>query len=165
MKKCFIIFLTMFSLMGVLTACGKSGDAEQMQGDATQSQEVSQSIHALTEKWEEIYSAEDYSGDKHLEIRNTRIVHISEDTVVEDFQDMDYIVEFILFSDYFGSAPYYENIGHYDCVVVYKDGSTSVEFANPFSIYRAINYAPDFSGIIESVVDYGDDYNQVIEVE
>lgn len=157
MKKYCIILLMLVGLMLILTACGSKKKAE--------SPEVQKGIDALTEKWEEIYSDGRYEGDKHLEIRNTRVVQVNPDTAVAEFQDVDYIVEFILFTDYFGSGPYYENVGVYDSVMVYKDGTVLVEARNPLSVYRGINYITDFSDIIESISDYGDAYNQTIQLQ
>ncbi len=157
MKKYCIILLMLVGLMLILTACGSKKKAE--------SPEVQKGIDALTAKWEELYSDGLYEGDKHLEIRNTRVVQVNPDTAVAEFQDVDYIVEFILFTDYFGSGPYYENVGVYDSVMVYKDGTVLVEARNPLSVYRGINYITDFSDIIESISDYGDAYNQTIQLQ
>lgn len=157
MKKYCMILLMVLGLTVMLTACGGKKKAD--------SPEVMEGIDVLTEKWAEIYSDDRYEGDKHLEIRNTRVVQINPDTTVTEFQDVDYIVEFILFTDYFGSGPYYENVGVYDSVVVYKDGTACVETKNPLSVYRAINYITDFSDIIESMSDYGNAYNQTIQLQ
>ena len=157
MKKYGMILLMLLGLTVMLTACGGKKKAE--------SPEVQAAIDVLTEKWEEIYSDGRYEGDKHLEIRNTRIVRINPDTPVAEFQDLDYIVEFILFTDYYGSGPYYENVDVYESVAVHKDGTVLVESRNPLVVYRAINYITDFSDIIESISDYGDAYNQTIQLQ
>lgn len=157
MKKYGMILLMLLGLTVMLTACGGKKKAE--------SPEVQKGIDALTAEWEEIYRDGMYEGDKHLEIRNARVVYINPDTEIAEFQDVDYIVEFILFTDYFGSGPYYENVGVYDSVKVYKDGTVSVEAINPLSVYRAINYITDFSDIIESISDYGNAYNQTIQLQ
>lgn len=100
----------------------------------------------------------EYNG--YFEIKNTRVIEIG-DTDIELFKDIDYIVEFVLFTDYFGSAPYYSSIGISDTVVVYSDGTMEVPNMNLLTAYRSRYYSTDFSDIIKKVYDCKDKYNCV----
>lgn len=113
----------------------------------------------LSLKWKQLYRDSPVETDGHFEIKNTRVLFIKDDTDVEEFQDIAYIVEFDLYTDYMGSAPYYMNVGVYDSVSVLKDGTTVVNQLRPIQQYRSITYSYDFSNIIESITDYGDQYN------
>ncbi len=114
---------------------------------------ISKALKELEKQWS------DY------QILNTRIITVKENRT-EIFSDIDYIVEFVLFTDYYGSTygdgtPYYSNAGVYDTVIVYKDGSAALHMQNPFHSYRARTYSSDFTQIIEKIEDFGNLYNNV----
>ncbi len=118
---------------------------------------VSKAVSMLENHWEDLYEDSKVETDRHFEIKNTRVVNIKENNT-EEFKNIDYIVEFVLYTDYFGSAPYYQNVGMDDTVVVYKDGKMEVR-RNLINLYRSKYYSNDFSNFIKSIDDYGDKYN------
>ena len=99
------------------------------------------------------------SSDRHLEIRDTRVITIAPNDI-EFWDGITCVVEFSLYSNYFGSAPYYSNAMSYDSVVFYADGSCEVRSANPFRQYSARTYSYDYSGIISGIYELGTQYNQ-----
>lgn len=114
---------------------------------------ISKALKALEKQWS------DY------QILNTRIIIVKENNT-DIFSDIDYIVEFVLFTDYYGSiygdsTPYYSNAGIYDTVIVYKDGTAALNMQNPFNSYRTLTYSSDFTQIIEKIEDFGNLYNNV----
>lgn len=130
--------------------------------------DIAAAIENLKTCWREEYS----SAGKlpgYLEIKNTRVVVITDEPKAPEesvqpyadayFADVDYIVEFMLYSDLMGMAPYYQAAGVWDCVVVYKDGSVQTPMNSPFDEYRARTYTFDVAGIIADVIDLGQEYN------
>lgn len=104
-------------------------------------------------------------GDGYFSVRSTRVIYIrqdidqNEDSVAyQIFGDTVCLVEFVLYSDYLGSAPYYANYNINNWVALKQDGSLKV-MNDPFAIYRNRTYRFDFSDIISSVVNLGDQFN------
>ena len=95
--------------------------------------------------------------DGYFEIKNTRVITIKENEI-KMFQDVAYVIEYELFTDYMRSAPYYENCGIYNNVVVYKNGTMDIT-SGFIRNYRAITYQTDYSNFIEEIIDYHDQYN------
>ena len=124
-------------------------------------------IDALKEYWKQMYQSSGY-GDGYLEIRSTRVFYVTDEILPEDdktahelFDDLICFVEFVLLSDYMQTAPYYMNIGVYDCVALHRDGSYEVMRQNPLNRYRALTYRTDFTGFIRGVSDRGSEFNAV----
>lgn len=124
--------------------------------------EVEKAITAIKKEWLKDKRSGEFKP--YLEVKNTRIIFLK-DNVSGDFNNYDYVIEFILFSNYFGSAPYYDDSGIKDSVVVYKDGHTEVKDKNPFKEYRSKTFESDLSGVMENITDLGSKYNQVLELE
>jgi len=126
-------------------------------------------IAALKEAWAQEY-AEFGNNDGYLQILHSRAIHICDDAgdvsefAFSAFGDIDVVYEFILMENYFGTAPYYSSSGMLSNVVLYKDGTLEVARRPVFHDYRARTYTIDFSGIIESIEDFGTDYNQVFNL-
>ena len=144
MKKISIILLVL--ALCFLTACSSQKSA------------VKPAREKLIERWEEIYNNSQKQKDGHFEIINTRVITIK-DNDLEDFKDVKYIVEFVLCSDYNGSAPYYSQATISNSVVVYEDGEMKVPNNNLLKVYSMETNKYDYSDIIESIKDYGDDFN------
>ncbi len=158
-----------------LTGCTK-GQAEPGI-DPAHAEAVEQAIEVLKAHWEQSYAETSDFTNGYLEIKNTRIIKIKDEpttpdgdstntTLISQFGNVEYVVEFMLYSDYFGSSafgdkPYYTNISLDDAVVIYKDGSAEVRRQTPFEIYRSRTYSLDYSGIIEDIADLGSAYNAV----
>ena len=76
----------------------------------------------------------------------------------KEFKNIDYIFEFVLYTDYYGPTLYYQSVRGWDNVV-YKDGTMEVPNLNLLSQYSMKNYTYDYSNIIEEIKDCGDKYN------
>ena len=161
MKK--ICALLILITMLFLSACGNTEkDDNKHKESKKENQIVLGAIDVLKEHWEEQYDEMTTDSDGYFEIKNTRVVNIKKNKTKE-FKDVDYVVEFVLFTDYFGTAPYYMNVEQNDTVVVYKDGSMKME-RDVINLYRSRYYTNDFSDFIKSVDDYGDQYNCVCDL-
>lgn len=132
--------------------------------------DVEGAVEALKACWrDEVY--EGMAADGYLEVKNTRVVTVANAPKAEGeaaqayadeyFGDVEYIVEFLLYVDLMGTAPYYQSAGAWSCVVVHTDGTMAVPAENPFDVYLAHTYILDLSGIVESVIDLNQDCNDV----
>ena len=89
----------------------------------------------------------------------------------EIFNGIKYLVEFLLYDDYFSSgssipghnAGYLDLSGLYCVVTVDYEGGMNLEKNNPLRIYTSRYYVQDYSTIIEDVIDLHESYNQLIE--
>lgn len=139
-------FLLVLTLTFCISACG-----------VNENDRVSAAVNELKNHWQDVYNDSKVDTDGYFEIKNTRIINIKNNTT-EEFKDVDYIVEFVLYTDLFGSAPYYQIAGIDDTVVVYKNGTTEVQ-SNLINRYRTKHFTNDFSEFIKSIEDCGDKYN------
>ena len=141
-------------------ACGKQ-EKEQPVADTENLKHheiVTKATAQLKAYWREKYKETQFDNtDGYFEIKNTRVITIK-DNEIELFQDVVYIIEYDLYTDYMGSAPYYENCGIDDTVVVYKDGTMDVS-RNLVRIYRSAYFQTEYSAFIETIDDYHGQYN------
>lgn len=160
MKRVVCVLLAVLSLVVCLgsTGCNSEGSKAESKSE---NKVVTEAITVLEHYWKTVY--QDEIGDGYFEIKNTRVVSIKENDT-EEFKDVSSIIEFELYTDYFGSAPYYSNVAMHNNVVVYTDGSMEVS-SNVINTYRNKHYTADFSGFVESVDDYADDYNCVKDLK
>lgn len=149
MKKFLAIVLSLIFMLS-LTACG---------GRVTEGA-IGEAAAELERVWQRDYENSEINTDGYFEIKNTRVITIKQNDI-EEFKDVDFVVEFVLFTDYYGSAPYYSQLGKWDTVVVYKDGKMEVPTTNIFKSYSMQHYAFDYSDIIKDIKDYGSEYNCV----
>ena len=118
---------------------------------------VQEAISCLQTYWQRDYASNTaYSTDGYLEIKNTRVITIAPNDL-EDWSNIACVVEFELYSDLFGGAPYYVNAGTNDTVTFYTDGRRQVS-RSPFLLYAARTYSYDFDWI-EEIQDLGTAYN------
>ena len=151
------------AVLGALALFGNSGNSHSA-APAEVRKAADSAISALAEQWEDIYDEADIS-DGYLEIKNTRVIEIEPNNEEELFEDVAYVVEFLLFSNYYGAAPYYNsNVGN-DCVLVYKDGSCKVSGMNIFMAYSSRTYEFDYSHLTEEIYDLGDNCNRVMHLD
>ena len=150
MKRIFALVLAAVMLLSC-AACSKKDEKTNKHHDMIQS-----AIKKLEQQWMTHYK-EDPIGDGYFEIKNTRGITLKA-TDIEMFQDVAYIIEFELFTDLFGSAPYYMNTTYNNNVVVYKNGTMAVA-TNMINQYRSYTYNTDYSGFMESIDDYKGQYN------
>lgn len=155
MKK-FLVLLIALCLL--LCGCSsKSSDAPEI--EKGQEKYIIDATDALIKFWKTEYSESGIS-DNYLEIKNTRIITIK-DNSNEYFSDIECIVEFVLFSNYYDTAPYYTNVGTNDCVIFYKDGTVEVS-PNYFNLYRNYTYSTDFNDVIDTIYDFEHYFNRVV---
>ena len=166
MKKIFAFILAL-CLVFCMAACGKTEDDSKAvssaasEGNSQYDDLAKKAVSILETEWKNEYSEEiNTPRDGHFEIKNTRVIEIKE-TDIEEFKDVDYVIEFVLFTDYYGSAPYYSSTGINSTVVAYSDGRMEVVSKTPFTVYMQVHYSTDYSGIIEKVTDCGSQYNCV----
>ena len=129
---------------------------------------IDKAISVLSSFWKDFYEDNEID-DKHLQILHTRIIKI--DPSKEDFfndiengKSINYIVEFMLLSNYFDSSPYYFNVYTNDTVVIYSNGKTEVTI-NPIQLYRTRTYSNDFSSFVIDIRDYGSAFNKIINLD
>ena len=159
MKKCIAIIAIVMAVL-CFSACRKQ---EKVSSDTSKETPkhhkiVTEATEQLKEYWTQEYkNAEMDNTDGYFEIKNTRVITIKENEI-ELFCDVAYIINFELYTDYFGSAPYYENAGIYDDVVVYKNGTMDV-VSNLIRQYRNKTFQTDYSSFIKTIDDYHGQYN------
>ena len=157
MKRLFAI-LTLVAVVLCLSACGK----QEKEPSATDKENlkhheiVTKATEQLKKYWKQEYKDIDFA-DGYFEIKNIRVITIKENDI-ELFQDVAYIIEYELYTDYMGSAPYYENCDVYNNVVVYKNGTMDVA-SNLIWVYRNKTFQTDYSRFIETIDDYHGQYN------
>ena len=152
----------------MVTSYAENGRYENIKRkpDKKELSKVRSAVKEIKKAWKENYDKYAYEDteDRYVEIKNTRLVKIKANTTTEEFKNVDYIVEFVLFSNHLRTAPYYMDSGVLDCVVVYKNGKSEV-VRNPIRMYLTKTYNQDFSGFIQSVTDYEDAFNETFTGE
>ena len=137
---------------------------------------VQKAVEVLLDYWTQEYNDEDKEewyeqSDGYFEIIHTRVVYLRDSETAyglnaaklkDMFPDSYAIVEFIILTDYYCSAPYYYESGMLggSNIIVHNDGTMEAIFRLLDSI-RSRTYDTDFSGIIKSISNLGDKYNGV----
>ena len=157
--KRLIAILVLIAIVFCFAACGRQKQESSVAdaGNLKHHEIVTDATQQLKQYWKQHYKEDDIETDGYFEIKNTRIITIKENKI-ELFKDVDYIIEYELYTDYMGSAPYYENCGVNNNVVVYKNGTMDVK-SNLIRMYRNKTFQTDYSGFIEAIDDYQDQYN------
>ena len=131
---------------------------------------IENAVQALKAMWRGVYGQPSVSKHGYLEIIHTQVTYINEAYASGElteksggsmFRNLYCVIDFVLLSDYYGTAPYYTDIGMYTSVLVYRDGKIENASRSPFELYRSRTYSADFSAIISSVHDCGTEYNAV----
>ena len=158
MKK-WIAVLALVVITLNIAACGKQeAEAAGTNKDIPKHHEiVTEATSQLKDYWSQFYKEQDIETDGYFEIKNTRVITIKENEI-DLFSDVTHIIEYELYTDYMGTAPYYENCGVNNNVVVYKNGTMDV-VSNLIRIYRNKTYQTDYSNFIETIDDYHGQYN------
>ena len=159
MKKTFLALLMLISI--TVSLCLVSCDSKKSM--------VEDAIETLEKYWEDLYDEDEKpwsDADGHFEIKNTRVIKIKnnlkeDDEAFQYFGDVAYVIEFVLFTDYFAAAPYYKEYRTANSVAVYENGDFEVCPLNLFDLYTGHTFIYDYSGIIEEIVDYGNEFNCV----
>lgn len=152
MKRIFALLLAMLMALSGTACSAKDENKPSTKHQAI----ILPAIQKLETHWKDHYQ-EEAIGDGYFEIKNTRVITLKANDI-EMFQDVAYIIEFELFTDLFGSAPYYMNTTYNNNVVVYKNGTMAVA-TNMINKYRSYTYNTDYSGFMESIDDYKGQYN------
>lgn len=163
MKRIFVLIIAICMMITFIAGCStddekvtntdKSNDIDELIDDATE---------LLIDKWIDVYNKNlefNENIDPYLEIKNVRYISINENDI-EQFKDLEYVIEYILYSDYGGSAPYYLDSNIYCSVAVYNNGDMEI-INNPFKAYFASTYRSDFDGVINEIVDLNSKYDKI----
>ena len=155
MKKLIILFLSII-LMINFVSCGKIGlNSEINEPVSAYDSVIKEATDVLKDEWKNQY--EEHCGDGYFEIKNTRIIVIK-DNENKYFDNIKYIIEFVLFTDYYGTSPYYSEAHFLNSVIYYESGEVK-PINNYLRLYSSKTFDYDYSKIIESIVDYGSKYN------
>lgn len=158
MKRFIIAALAL--LIGVIALTGCTGTTAR-------DEKIDKAVTALKDYWTGYYADmgetenDRTNGDWYLEIKNTRIVELGNGA--EDFlKDVQYVVEFVIYTNFYGAAPYYSHTDVRNTVLIYKDGTVEAGTVAGIPQYIARYFeAPP----IESTKDYGSQYNAVYHLE
>lgn len=168
-KIAVIAMAVIIAVMGIFIGVDISKDSTSSSASGTvQDDNVEIAISALKQHWRTIF-ADAEETDGHFEITHTQVLTIDADrkselaSVYDKADDIKYIVQFDLHTDYYGTAPYYPNIRYEDTVIIFKDGST--EIIDLLKNYSARTYSYDYSDFLVKVEDYGSSFNQVFDLD
>jgi hypothetical protein len=146
-------------------APGGSGVTEEVTAQARRTVEAA--IDLLTAAWTAEYARTNRSTTGYLEIKNTRLIEIKDDltgvTGADSFEGVDYVVEFILYSDYFSTAPYYINPTVKDSVTCDDSGDCEVNDRNPFLAWQARTFGQP-ADLAASIRDFGPAFNVTFDL-
>ena len=155
--------LAVIALLGALLVYGLCTwqPREAAEPEAAVSEEtdalVRQAIHHLKAAWRQEYSRlEPGYADGYMEIIHTRVITVAPNDL-DFWRDITCVVEFQLFSDFLGGAPYYANTGIDDTVTFYADGHCEAG-SSPFRAYGSKTFSYQFDWI-EEIQDLGTAYN------
>lgn len=148
MKKLVLLLVFVLLLCLCLSGCGKHDEM------------IEEAIEELEDHWTEIYdtSRKNTAKDRYFEIKNTRVITLQEETI----GDVEYIIEFVLYTDYYGSEiPVDAAMANGDsAVAVHRDGSMRVVSDTTIIMrYASFYLMGEDATIVKSVDDYGDKYN------
>ncbi len=165
MKRILLVFSLIIII--ILSGCARVNVGKGINVTEENTAYANKAIDEVKTTWEKRYAEmqEQTNTTGYLEIKNTRIIKInSVDESIEGadfFKGIDCIVEFVLFSDYFGTAPYYPNISMMNSVAINKDGTCEM-----FELRHYIqkNYDYKLSAINYDVVALEDQFNQKFDL-
>jgi hypothetical protein len=166
MQKLLCLFLVVV-MVCLMAACTKqeavsNGDTRL---DIADRANVERAVQLLREQWETI-AAEDAGNDGYLEIKNTRIVHTDTDAMGKalGLGDIQCIVEFVIFTDFYGAAPYYYETQHMNNVVFCSDGTATV-LTNAVQTYFTKTYDASLKNCAMEVLDCKTAFNQTFDLK
>ena len=149
--KRILALLTATILLFSCSACAGGGSRKH-------NEIIVSAVDELKAHWKTLYDASSRHTDRYFEIKNTRVITLKGNDV-ERFSDVAYLIEFVLYTDYMGSSPYYEYTDQANTVIVYKSGYMEVANMNPIKTHRFNTFDYDISGYIKAIDDYHDKYN------
>ncbi len=128
--------------------------------DSTDRERINDAIEIFSEELEKYYDEFEIEN-RYIEIKNVRIIWLK-DNDNELLKDVECIVEFLAFTNYEESEPYYTDVSTFDTIVFRKDGSYVVE--DYMSKVHSQTYSWEHTEYIDRITDYDDEFNQVIEL-
>lgn len=132
--------------------------------DAEREEYVKKSIKELKSHWRD----ESKNADGTLKILNTRVFTINGKTSYkyynEYFTGVKAIVEFELYTDFYGSAPYYVNIGKANAVWIMEDGSVKMAEKLIPDIMKK-TYVMDLGDLFAEIDNVGAKYNETFDLK
>lgn len=155
MKKLAWLLTMVLLICSCLSGCG--GEHRRMIKDA---------IAELEDYWADIYDdiEDDRDIERYFEIKNTRVITLYRNDY-EELKDIEYIIDFVVYTDYYGIEGYYVDArcsasGEGGAVAVYRNGDMEV-VSNSLIIepYTDVTGRKPTEEFIKSVDDYGDKYN------
>ncbi len=169
MKK-LALFLAFALILSCFAGCGeREKSPQEVSSDTTASQNFEipawqdEYVKKAIDKLKTEQKKTQVTENQYLEIKNTRLIKIKEDATdpYEIFDDVDCIVEFMLLTNIYDSAPYYFYAT--DSYAIYKNGV--VKEHDAFNLYRNRTYSAEFDNIIEEIYDLKDNYNEICDLE
>ena len=112
----------------------------------------------MEDYYHDTFKDRDMPTSGHLRILNTRKITVK-DNAPEMLADVRCVVEFVIYVDYYGMAPYYTNLTH--SVTYYKDGHLE-NFRGGSVIQNFLVSSYDFNADYYEIEDFGDAYNDTI---
>ena len=151
------VALLIISIVFSLTSCGIKNNEVNEKQFTKDEQYVEAAIKEVQKAWAKEYQNSYHAdSDKTVNIINTRIIKIK-DNEHEYFHDVEAIVEFDIFSDYYGSSPYYINCQKNDSVVFHKNGTSEV--FDPLNPYRYTLEIDDYSDVVGEIIELESAFN------
>lgn len=170
MKRIFSLFLVLMLSCSFLAGCQQKEPSPTDKGgeiniSQTEREKIEKAIELLVDEWE-VLAVEDENNNGYLEIKNTRIIHPDSNDIANTLgvDNIEYIVEFIIFTDFYGAAPYYHETQHQNNVIFYSDGTGAVA-TNAVQMYSSLTYDYALKNCSFSVLDCKTTFNQVFDLE
>ena len=168
MKRLFAMALVALFCGTLVVGCSETSEKEPATKEEAM---IEEAVDMVKDYWEDFYSecsdswskdGEDFFNDDwYLEIKNTRVVELG-DTDKEGYENMEYVIEFVTYSNFYGIAPYYSYIPFRGSeVIVFEDGHMEMG-ANTINVYCA-NHGEALP--MTTVRDYGTKFNAVYHLE
>lgn len=152
-KKMISLFLIL-TLTLSLAACGKDDDEKQTLTDK-EKKYVTSAVDLVRKEWKNTFST-NAGRSQFADIVGTRLILIK-DNKIDDFKDVEAIVEFNIMTGPYGNVSYYTTANRDNMVVFYKDGTHRL--FNILRAYMAKTYDNKFGGVIDKVIDLGSEFN------
>lgn len=165
MKKIICLLMAILFTASLFSGCSKVDEKV----DEEVEEYAEEAIEMIKKEWENTYkeanknSVNNTHFDEYVEIKNTRVIIFDDDNENEYFKDIECIVEFTLFTDYYGSNTYYSNCNMNDNVIFYKDGSKEIS-SHFIRQYFNTTYDLKLEGIDFEIYDLDDKYDQVLDL-
>ena len=150
LKKALTLILAFSMLLSVMlftTSCSSGKDAD-----------VINAVRSMEDHYHDTFKDRDLPTSGYLRILNTRKITVK-DNAPDRLADVRCVVEFVIYVDFYGMAPYYTNLLH--SVTYYKDGHFE-NLRGGSVIQNFLVMSGDFNADYYEIEDFGDAYNDTI---